>query len=285
METDPKPEVPAAEPVQAQVRDLTDEEIMERAKQINEARELERQEELRRAEAVRKAEEERKAEEIRRAEEIHRAEEAQKAAKIAEAERLKRAEEEKKQEEIRRARELVREDDAKKAAAEKEAAKNQPKKKHIGLKIVLAIIIILIVIAGIGILSHGVITSDVAPGVTFPYQTSYNVWLPQGETSVAGLTFNAVGDDASVKFSIPGLSTQTVLKGQTVPPINHKLTLTLFWGAWKVMDINYSAELTYKGLTPENLLAFGAVIKTDRQIPEFLLDIGLSLSHIQYSKA
>ncbi|MCQ2377523.1 MAG: hypothetical protein MJ006_05915, partial [Methanocorpusculum sp.] len=73
--------------------------------------------------------------------------------------------------------------------------------------------------------------------------------------------------------------------GQTTAPISHKMTLTLLWGKWRVMEINYSAELTYKGLTTENLLAFGAVIKTDRQIPEWLLDIGLSLSKIQYSRA
>ena len=277
------PNVPAPESApEVQVRDLTDEEIMERAKQINEAREIERQEELKRAEAVKKAEEERKAAEVRRAEEIHRAEEAQKAAKIAEAERLKKLEEEKKAEELKRARAMVREDDERRAAEEKAA---QPKKKHTGLKVFLVIIVILLIAFGITIASHGV-TNDVISGTaTLPYQSTYNIWLPQGETTVAGMTFNAVGDDSSVKLSIPGLPTQTLNKGQTTAPISHKMTLTLLWGAWKVMEINYSAELTYKGLTTENLLAFGAVIKTDRQIPEWLLDIGLSLSKIQYSRA
>ncbi|HJJ33538.1 MAG TPA: hypothetical protein O0X19_04075 [Methanocorpusculum sp.] len=259
------PNVPAPESApEVQVRDLTDEEIMERAKQINEAREIERQEELKRAEAVKKAEE------------------AQKAAKIAEAERLKKLEEEKKAEELKRARAMVREDDERRAAEEKAA---QPKKKHTGLKIFLVIIVILLIAFGITIASHGV-TNDVISGTaTLPYQSTYNIWLPQGETSVAGMTFTAVGDDSSVKLSIPGLPTQTLNKGQTTAPISHKMTLTLLWGAWKVMEINYSAELTYKGLTTENLLAFGAVIKTDRQIPEWLLDIGLSLSKIQYSRA
>ena len=278
------PNVPAPESApEVQVRDLTDEEIMERAKQINEAREIERQEELKRAEAVKKAEEERKAEEVRRAEEIHRAEEEQKAAKIAEAERLKKLEEEKKAEELRRARELVREDDARRAAEEKAAEK--PKKKHTGLKVFLVILVILLIGAGITAASVGVTNDIIAGGATLPYQATYNIWLPQGPSTVAGMTFTAVGDNSSVMLNIPEVPTQTIQTGETMPPISHKMTLSLFWGKWNVMVLNYSAELTYRGVTPEDLLAFGAVIKTDRQIPEWLFNIALSASKIQYSAA
>ncbi|HJJ31715.1 MAG TPA: hypothetical protein O0X97_05665 [Methanocorpusculum sp.] len=271
---------------EAPVRELTDEEILKRADKINEAREKERQEELKRAEEVKKAEEARKAEELKRAEEIRRAEEAQKAAKIAEAERLKREEEAKKEEELRNARKLVNEDDAKKAAEAKAAAANEPKKKkHTGLKVVGIIVLLLIVFAGLCLVSCSFTSTPVSGTPSLSYTSSYTIWLPQGETTIAGQKITVVGTPNEMMITLPGMPAQKIEQGQTVKTNPATMSVYLLWGAWKVMDITYVASFTYKGTTTDGLVTFDTLIATDKQIPEFLLNIVLSMAGIKYQNA
>ena len=260
MPEDTAPEVP--------VRELTDEEVLKRAEEINKAREAARQEEL------------------KRAEEVKRAEEAQKAAKIAEAERLKKEEEKKKEEELRNARRLVSEDEAKKAAEAKAAAENEPKKKkHTGLKVFGIIILLLIIFAGISVASSSFTSTPVSGTPTLSYTSNYNVWLQQGPTTVAGQQVTVLGAPDQMMITLPGMPAQKISQGETIRTNPATMSVTLLWGAWKVMDITYSASFTYKGVTTDGLVTFHTLIATDKQIPEFLLNIVLSMAGIQYRNA
>lgn len=277
MPEDTVPEVP--------VRELTDEEVLKRAEEINNAREQARQEELKRAEAVKKAEAERKAEELKRAEEIKKAEEAQKAAKIAEAERLKREEEAKKEEELRNARRLVSEDEAKKAAEAKAAAVDEPKKKHTGLKVFGVIILLLIIFAGVCVASSSFTSNPIYGTPTLSYTSNYNVWLQQGTTTVAGQQVTLLGAPDQMMITLPGMPAQKISQGETVQTNPATMSVSLLWGAWKVMDITYAASFKYMGVTTDGLVTFNTSIATDRQIPEFLLNVVLSMAGIKYQKA
>ena len=277
MPEDTVPEVP--------VRELTDEEVLKRAEEINNAREQARQEELKRAEEVKKAEAERKAEELKRAEEIKKAEEAQKAAKIAEAERLKREEEAKKEEELRNARRLVSEDEAKKAAEAKAAAADEPKKKHTGLKVFGVIILLLIIFAGVCVASGSFTSNPVYGTPTLSYISNYNVWLPQGTTTVAGQQVTVLGAADQMMITLPGMPAQRISQGETVKTNPAIMSVSLLWGAWKVMDITYAASFKYMGVTTDGLVTFHTSIATDKQIPEFLLNVVLSMAGIKYQKA
>ncbi|HJJ26606.1 MAG TPA: hypothetical protein O0Y17_02390 [Methanocorpusculum sp.] len=278
MPEDTVPEVP--------VRELTDEEVLKRAEEINNAREQARQEELKRAEEVKKAEAERKAEELKRAEEIKKAEEAQKAAKIAEAERLKREEEAKKEEELRNARRLVSEDEAKKAAEAKAAAVDEPKKKkHTGLKVFGVIILLLIIFAGVCVASGSFTSNPVYGTPTLSYISNYNVWLPQGTTTVAGQQVTVLGAADQMMITLPGMPAQRISQGETVRTNPATMSVSLLWGAWKVMDITYAASFKYMGVTTDGLVTFHTSIATDKQIPEFLLNVVLSMAGIKYQKA
>lgn len=277
MPEDTVPEVP--------VRELTDEEVLKRAEEINNAREQARQEELKRAEEVKKAEAERKAEELKRAEEIKKAEEAQKAAKIAEAERLKREEEAKKEEELRNARRLVSEDEAKKAAEAKAAAVDEPKKKHTGLKVFGVIILLLIIFAGVCVASSSFTSNPVYGTPTLSYISNYNVWLPQGTTTVAGQQVTVLGAADQMMITLPGMPAQRISQGETVRTNPATMSVSLLWGAWKVMDITYAASFKYMGVTTDGLVTFHTSIATDKQIPEFLLNVVLSMAGIKYQKA
>ena len=277
MPEDTVPEVP--------VRELTDEEVLKRAEEINNAREQARQEELKRAEAVKKAEAERKAEELKRAEEIRKAEEAQKAAKIAEAEQLKREEEKKKEEELRNARRLVSEDDAKKAAEAKAATVDEPKKKHTGLKVFGVIILLLIIFAGVCVASCSFSSNPTYGTPTLSYTSNYNVWLQQGTTTVAGQQVTVLGAADQMMITLPGMPAQRISQGEIVRTNPATMSVTLLWGAWKVMDITYVASFKYMGVTADGLVTFHTSIATDKQIPEFLLNVVLSMAGIQYQKA
>mgnify|MGYP003315319885 CR=1 FL=1 len=207
-------------------------------------------------------------------------------AKIAEAERLKRAEEEKKAEELRRARALVREDDAKKAAEAKAAAVDEPKKKkHTGLKVFGVIILLLIIFAGVCVASGSFTSNPVYGTPTLSYISNYNVWLPQGTTTVAGQQVTVLGAADQMMITLPGMPAQRISQGETVRTNPATMSVSLLWGAWKVMDITYAASFKYMGVTTDGLVTFHTSIATDKQIPEFLLNVVLSMAGIKYQKA
>ncbi|HJJ54479.1 MAG TPA: hypothetical protein O0X50_00145 [Methanocorpusculum sp.] len=246
---------------------LTDDEILKRADMINEARKLEQEEKERQIE-------EEKAKKAAEAERILKEQEAEKAAKLAEAERVKKEEEAKKAEELRRAHELVN--------ADKSA---KPKKKHTAAKIILAIVVILIIFCGLAIVSSSVTSTSASTSTSLPYTTHYTIYLPQGTTNIAGLSIMLTGDATQMMVTMPGMPTVTLSQGQSVTLGPNKITVTLFWGAWKIYEITYKTTGSYMGVSNENLVTFDTYIQTDKQIPESLLNAYLSLSGIKYTKA
>jgi len=246
---------------------LTDDEILKRADMITEARKLEQEEKQRQIE-------EEKARKAAEAERIRKEQEAETAAKLAEANRIKEEENAKKAAELKRAHELV---DAEKAA--------QPKKKHTGAKIVLAIVILLIIVAGIAVVSHQITSEQVADGTSLPYQSHYTIWLPQGTTNIAGVEIYLLGDEKKMMATMSGMDTKTLEQGQSFTTNPYKVTVSLFWGAWKVYEITGKVQMTYKGISTDNLVTFDAIISTDKQIPEFLLNIFMSITGIKYANA
>lgn len=208
---------------------------------------------------------------LQRAEMINEARKLEQEEKLRQAEAERAAEEARKAEELKRARELVKADE-----------KSRPK-KHTGLKVFLIIIAILIVACGVAVISLDVTSTD-APITPMPYQASYMVYLHQGDTYVAGTTISVVGDANQMMITLPGAPTSKIFEGDKLAIGTKKLVVTIFWKALQIYDCIYAADLTYMGVSTDNLVTFKTVISTNKQIPEWLMNIGFSLSGIKYAK-
>ncbi len=275
---------------------LTDEEILKRAEEIKKAQEAKKAEELKRAEEIRKAEEAKKAEELRRAEEIRKAEEAKKAEELKKAEVLvneeqaRKAAEAKKVQDAEKAANLEKEVArlaAEKAAAEeaakKAAAKDaKPKTSHKGLKIFGIILLLVIIFAGVVVISADV-TITGGTDKTYGYDTTYNVWIPlDKELNIGGYKVIALSPSSgnAMMISLGGVTYPLTVNAVTYVP-DQIATLTLFWGKVPVMKIQYEVALTYLGNTNNNEAAFRMLISSDQQLPEFIITFFLSSSGVK----
>ena len=280
---------------------LTDEEVLLRAEEIRKSQEAKKAEELKRAEEIRKADEAKKAEELRRAEEIKKAEAEKKAQELKKAEILvseeqaRKAAEAKKIQDAEKAANLdkdVASFTAEKAAAEETAKKTsakdeqKPKKSHKGLKIFGIILLLVIIFAGIVIISADV-TITPGPDKNYPYNTNYNVWIPLDEQlSIGGYKVIALSPSSGdvMMISLGGVTYPLVVNTVTSVP-DQIGTLTIFWGSVVVTKIQYEVDLTYLGNTNEKSAAFRMLISSDQQLPELLISLFLSSSGVQVKTA
>jgi hypothetical protein len=246
--------------------ELTDEEILLRAEEIRKSQEAKKAEELKKAEEIRLAEEAKKAEELRKAEEIRKAEEAKKAEELRKAEELVQAEKE------RKARE----------AKSHEGEEKKPKKSHKGLKIFGIILLLLIIFAGVVLISADVSISG-GTDKSYGYDTNYNVWIPlDKELNIGGYKVIALSPSSGnvMMISLGGVTYPLQVNSVTYVP-DQIATLTIFWGKVTVMKIQYEVALTYLGNTNNNEAAFRMLISSDRQLPEFIISLFLSSSGVK----
>lgn len=256
--------------------------------------ELSDEEILKRAEEIKKAQEAKKAEELKRAQELQKAEEARKAEEIRKAEEAKKAEERKKAEELKKARALVEEDDARKAEikrkeeAEKEAAIRQaekklkeenkaekPKKKHTGLKVFIVILVLLAALIAVVAISADVNFYSGDAGYSYPYSSTYEVWLPIGkEVSIFGYKITALSADGIMLINIGGVTYPPLTENLVIPITNQKAVLSIFWGKLDVMSIQYHADMKYIGNTDSGKEAYLKMqVLSSRPVPEMIMNL------------
>ena len=219
---------------------------------------------------------------LQKAEEIKTAQEAKKAEELRKAGEIKKAEEEQKAEELKRARDLVEAEEERKneKAQNGDANKEVPaKKSHKGLKIFGIILLLLIIFAGVVFISADV-TITAASDKNYAYDTSYNVWIPlDKELNLGGYKVIALASGNDMMISLGGKTSNLVVNQITYVP-DQIGTLTLFWGHVTVMQLQYEVALTYLGNTNANQAAFRMVISSDQQLPEFLISFFLSKSGV-----
>lgn len=277
--------------------ELTDEEILKRAEDIKKTQEAKKAEELKRAEEIKKAEEAKKAEELKRADEIKKAEEAKKAEELKKAEVLVNEEQARKAAEAKKAQDaekasnlekevarLAAEKAAAEEAAKKAAAKDEqkPKKSHKGLKIFGILLLLLIIFAGVVVISADV-TITAGTDKSYGYDTTYNVWIPlDKELNIGGYKVIALSPSSGsiMMISLGGVTYPLTVNYVTYVP-DQIATLTIFWGKVTVMKLQYEVALTYLGNTNNNEAAFRMLISSDRQLPEFIITFFLSSSGVK----
>ena len=267
--------------------ELTDEEILARANKINEERELARIEAEKRAEEERRqieaaAERQRQIEAEKRAEEIARAkilvdEEKKKAE---DAERMKEAE---KQAEILKAEEAKRAAEAAKAAKLAEAKKivaedkkaNPEKKKRIGLKITLTIILLIVLAALVGFISFGVTVQDLSSSGAVTGGTNYDIWMTPEKEVVLGdyrILVNTTTDGLNVTS---GTQQYTLTTGVPYNDMKDKhVAISFLWGKLVIQEFDMSIQkLTYTGLASDgNAHATALISKSKPVTGEFIFN-------------
>ena len=147
------------------------------------------------------------------------------------------------------------------------------------------IILLFIIFAGVCVASSSFTSNPIYGTPTLSYTSNYYVWLQQGTTTVAGQQVTVLGAPDQMMITLPGMPAQKISLEETVRTNPATMSVSLLWGAWKVMDITYAASFKYMGVTTDGLVTFNTSIATDRQIPEFLLNVVLSMAGIKYQKA
>ncbi len=209
-------------------------------------------------------------------------------ASLTDEEILKRAEminEARKFEEGEKIRQLEEENAARAGEAKRikrqQEAEAPKKKKHTGLRVFIAIILVLFIICGIVVVSYNM-TSNPATETAMPYSTAYTLWFPQGTSNFLGLDLRVMGDASQMMITMPGSPTVTVKQGQLFTIEPKKFVISFFWGGWKIVDLTYKVTMTYMGISNDNFVTINAVFTSNQVIPEWILNL---VPGIKYAKA
>lgn len=176
-----------------------------------------------------------------------------------------REEERKRQEELERAKE-----DARNQAVEQERARQKEKATSgNGIKYAIYLIVLVIIIAAVAWLSLTVTVSEVDPGASLPFTTSYGVSFPEGQTITIGNTrINVLSYQNELISDIDGEREKLVIGEDRVISERRAVITTL--GAITLMDTIFKIDLKYKG-ERDNRAYFDMAVHTSRQVPDMLL--------------
>lgn len=135
-------------------------------------------------------------------------------------------------------------------------------------KMILGIIALIIIVLVIAFLTISVSTTSAPAGAAFPYTTTYGVSFPEGETITIGTTRVLVLSYNNEMISdIDGEREKLVIgEDRVIAPRHAKVTML----GIPVLETDFQIQLNYKGVR-ENRAYFDMAVKTEKQVPDFLL--------------
>jgi hypothetical protein len=137
-----------------------------------------------------------------------------------------------------------------------------------GTKILLCSIAIIIIVLVAAFLTITVTTTTVIESAGFPYTTTYAVSFPEGETIAIGTTHILVlSYNNEMVADVDGEREKLVVGEDRVIAPRHAHITTL---GIPVLDTDFQILLKYKGIR-ENRAYFDLVVKTEKQVPDYLL--------------
>jgi hypothetical protein len=151
----------------------------------------------------------------------------------------------------------------------KEEAPAKEKKGPSGLRILVYVLGVLLFILVAGYLTIGLVITEAPPAASYPYTTTYQVFLPASEkVTIGNADIIAIPVDDRVTLSI-NRETKEMGIGETKTIQERRATISALF--LKVMEFDFRVDATYRGRsgdTTEFYLAF----KTSRQVPSFLIE-------------
>ena len=183
--------------------------------------------------------------------------------KATEEARLKGQEEEKqKQKELELAKEQARRE------GEKEG-RERGRKKGSGLKGLLGIILVIIIILVAALLTLNVTITNPVTGISMPFSSNYSVTFPEGQqVNIGNTQITMLAYQNELISNIDG-DQQKMVEGQDRTTQERRAVITTL-GAVTLLDTDFQLDLKYKGQR-DNLAYFDLVIRTSKQVPDYLL--------------
>ena len=137
------------------------------------------------------------------------------------------------------------------------------------LKWTLFAILVVIVILAAAYLTIGVVISEAPPAASYPYTTTYQVFLPASQVVTIGNSqIIAIPNGDQVTLSI-NKQPSVMSVGETKTIQEQRAVISVL--SVKVMDFDFRVNATYQGRSGDATqfyLAFG----TSKQVPSFLVE-------------
>jgi hypothetical protein len=137
-----------------------------------------------------------------------------------------------------------------------------------GTKILVGVIAIVVVVALLAVVTLTVAVIDSQTGTSFPYITTYQVSLPDGEAVNIGTTrILALAMPDGIDVSVDGNKEKLVVGQERI--INPRSARVSALGV-PLIDTDFQITLTYLGPSGKNDM-FDLKIKTSKQVPDMII--------------
>jgi hypothetical protein len=152
---------------------------------------------------------------------------------------------------------------------EKTVERKEEKKKRGGLRWILYAVVVILVILTAAYLTIGVVISEAPPAASYPYTTTYQVFLPASQVVTIGnseIIAIPTGDQVTLSINKPP-GVMSLGETKTIQERRAMISALLV----KVMDFDFRLDATYQGKsgdTSQLYLAF----RTSKQVPSFLIE-------------
>ncbi len=137
-----------------------------------------------------------------------------------------------------------------------------------GTKITLGIIAAIIIILVAAVLSLSVSATPIQQSAAFPFTTAYAVSFPEGETvSIGNTRILVLSYENEMVADVDGEREKLVVgEDRVFAPRHARITIPGF----PLLDSDFQIFMKYKGAI-NNRAFFDLTVKTEKQVPEFLL--------------
>jgi hypothetical protein len=147
--------------------------------------------------------------------------------------------------------------------------KGQEKKKGSRLRLVLyaASVIVLVLVAAY--LTIGVVISEAPPAASYPYTTTYQVFLPTAQVVTIGnseIVAIPTGDQVTLSIN---KQPSVMSLGETKTIQERRAMITAL--SLRIMDFDFRVDATYQGRSGD-LTQFYLAFRTSQQVPSFLIE-------------
>jgi hypothetical protein len=155
---------------------------------------------------------------------------------------------------------------------EQELSQKQERKGAGGMdtrtKVLIGVIVAILVVLAIAFFTITVTTGPSSGSAVFPYTTTYAVSFPEGEQIAIGNTHIIVlSYNNEMVADVDGEREKLVVGEDRVIAPRHARITTL---GIPVLDTDFQILLKYKGVR-ENRAYFDLIVKTEKQVPDYLL--------------
>jgi hypothetical protein len=142
-------------------------------------------------------------------------------------------------------------------------------KKGGGLRWLLYAAVVIIVILAAAYLTIGVVISEAPPAASYPYTTTYQVFLPASQVVTIGNSeIIAIPTGDQVTLSI-NKQPSVMSVGETKTIQERRALISAL--SVKVMDFDFRVDATYRGRSGETT-EFYLAFRTSKQVPSFLIE-------------